>query len=100
MNDIDFAVLADENTRTFTGAADRAAALRSLIAANDIVFGLYPDRATGSGWDKHLIKGSGVLTLIAAGNKKFSAHHKVTAVWCDGIEDAMAMERSYGDDRG
>jgi hypothetical protein len=73
--------------------------LDSLISTNDIVFGLFPDHATKTAWDKHLIKGSGVLSLIAAGNKKFSKHHKVTAVWCNDIAETMAMERDYGDDR-
>jgi hypothetical protein len=99
MNDVDFASIADKNIEIIQNSANQKELLNSLISTNDIVFGLYPDPATQAGWDKHLIKGSGVLTLIAEGNKKFSAHHKVTAIWCKEIGEAQAMERAYGDDR-
>lgn len=99
MKDIDFAKLADGNAERLQSSGRRTEYLNDIIATNDIVFGLFPDRATTTGWDKHLIKGSGVITLIAAGNKKFSEHHKVTAIWCKEIAEAQAMERAYGDDR-
>jgi hypothetical protein len=99
MNDIDFASLADGNAKIFESSEHQPEQLNAIISSNDIVFGLFPDQGSQTGWDKHLIKGNGVLTLIAAGNKKFSAHHKVTAIWCKEISEAMALERTYGDDR-
>uniref|UniRef100_Q07N31 Uncharacterized protein n=1 Tax=Rhodopseudomonas palustris (strain BisA53) TaxID=316055 RepID=Q07N31_RHOP5 len=100
MNDTDFASLADGNAKILLSGEQQQDQLNAIISSNDVVFGLFPDQATQTGWDKHLIKGNGVLTLIAAGNKKFSAHHKVTAIWCKAIGEAQALERAYGDDRG
>lgn len=99
MIDTDFASLADNNTKILQGSEHQKERLNEIITNNDIVFGLFPDNNTRTGWDKHLIKGSGVLTLIAAGSKKFSEHHRVTAIWCKEIAEAQAMERAYGDDR-
>ena len=84
MDDEDFARLADETAERLKGSADRRAALKTIIDASDVVFGLYPDPESMSRWDKFLIKGDTNSTST-----------KIACIRCKAIEEALALKRAY-----
>jgi hypothetical protein len=84
MDDEEFARLADDTTERLRRSSDRAEALKTIIDASDVVFGLYPDPESMSRWDKFLIKGDAN-----------SASTKIACVWCKAIEEALALKRAH-----
>ena len=81
MDDEDFARLADATRERLRRSADRAEEIRTIIAENDVVFGLYPDPESLSRWDKVLIKGD-----------VNSASAMIACIWCKSIEEALALK--------
>ena len=84
MDDEDFARLADDTAERLTRSVDRVAALKAIIDASDVAFGLYPDPESMSRWDKFLIKGDAN-----------SPSPRIACIWCKAIEEALALKRTY-----
>ena len=66
MDDDDYAKLADASEARLRRADDRTAELKAIIAASDVVFGLYFDPESLSRWDKYLIKGDASVVARSA----------------------------------
>lgn len=82
MDDDDYAKLADASEARLRRADDRTAELKAIIAAHDVVFGLYFDPESLSRWDKYLVKGDAS-----------AASAKIACIWCKAIDDALALQR-------
>lgn len=95
MTNAELLKMAQDNLNRIAGAATPADALRQVIEAHDLVFALYPD-ASPQGFDSYLIKGK---PLVVGASDEDIAKRTTTAVPCSDLEEAMAMERSFGDNR-
>jgi len=87
--------MARDNLTRFAAAPAPAEALRQAIETHEIVFALYPD-GTPRGFDTYLIKGK---PLVPGASDAQLARYTTTAVPCADIEEALALERSFGDTR-
>lgn len=85
--------MARENLAAFARSLVPADALKKVIDDHAIVFALFPD-ASERGWDLHIIKGK---PLVADASDDDIARHSVTAVPCADLNEALAMERTFGD---
>jgi hypothetical protein len=85
MDDDGYAKLADASEARLRRADDRTAELKAIVAASDVVFGLYFDPESLSRWDKYLIKGDANATSA-----------KIACIWCKAIDDALALQRLVG----
>ncbi|KQZ00828.1 hypothetical protein ASD45_08140 [Pseudolabrys sp. Root1462] len=86
--------MARDNLTRFTAAPAPAEALRKAIEAHDIVFALYPDSSSARGFDTYLIKGK---PLVPGASQEDLARLPTTAVPCADLEEAIALERAFGD---
>lgn len=87
--------MAQENLNRIAAAPVPADALRQLIETHDLVFALYPEESA-QGFDTYLIKGK---PLVVGASDDDLAKLPTTAVPCSGLEEAMALERAFGDNR-
>lgn len=87
--------MARDNLTRLTAAPAPAEALRQTIEAHEIVFALYPDESS-RGFDTYLIKGK---PLVPGASDEQLARFTTTAVPCADLEEALALERSFGDTR-
>ena len=95
MTNAELMQMARDNLARLTGAAEPAEALRQIIETHELVFALYPD-ASPQGFDSYLIKGK---PLVIGASDEDLARRPTTAVPCSDLEEAMALERSFGDNR-
>lgn len=99
MTNAELLEMARDNLTRIAAAAAPAEALRQVIETHELVFALYPEQsAQGSspGFDTYLIKGK---PLVVGASDEDLAKRTTTAVPCSGLEEAMALERSFGDNR-
>lgn len=99
MTNAELLQMARENLNRIAAASAPADALREVIEAHELVFALYPEQsAQGSnqGFDTYLIKGK--LLVVGASDEEL-AKRATTAVPCADLEEAMALERAFGDNR-
>jgi hypothetical protein len=89
----ELAKMAYDNTVAFAAAPVPAEALKQAFDTHEIVFALFPD-GSPRGWDKHIVKGK---MLIAGATDEQIAALSITAVPCTDMEEAMAMEKTFGD---
>lgn len=87
--------MARANLNRIAAATMPADALRQVIEAHDLVFALYPEQSP-QGFDTYLIKGK---PLVIGASDEDLAKHTTTAVPCSDLEEAMALERAFGDNR-
>jgi len=93
MTNAELLEMARNNLTRFTAAPAPAEALRKAIEAHDIVFALYPDPSP-RGFDTYLIKGK---PLVPGASEEDLARLATTAVPCADLEEAIALERAFGD---
>ena len=93
MTNAELLEMARDNLTRFTAAPAPAEALRKAIEAHDIVFALYPDQSP-RGFDTYLIKGK---PLVPGASEEDLARLPTTAVPCADLEEAIALERAFGD---
>jgi hypothetical protein len=93
MTNAELLEMARDNLTRFTAAPAPAEALRKTIEAHDIVFALYPDQSP-RGFDTYLIKGKPLVPNTSA---EELARLPTTAVPCADLEEAIALERAFGD---
>ncbi|CAH1649473.1 conserved hypothetical protein [Hyphomicrobiales bacterium] len=72
-------------------------ALREIIGASDIVWGIWQDERSPTGVDSMIIKGLGRLMLIQQAARAVAV--KMTAVPCREPAEAEAMRQILGDGR-
>ena len=70
-------------------SADKSSALKAVIAAYDVVLGIFPSAA---GMDLHVVKGGEVLDRIARSHS--AANYTHTAIAFPSREQAIALERA------
>lgn len=85
--------MARDNLTHLTAAPAPREALRKVIEAHDIVFALFPDQSE-RGFDTHLIKGKPIVPTLS---DDALAKLPTTAVPCADLEEALALERAFGD---
>ena len=95
MTHAELARMAKANLQTLAESLVPADALKTLIAAHEIVFALFPDTSP-RGWDLHIIKGK---TLVVDATDDQLAARSTTAIACSDLAEALAMDRSFGDGR-
>lgn len=95
MTNAELLTMAQENLNRIAAAPAPADALRQLIETHDLVFALYPEQSA-QGFDTYLIKGK---PLVVGASDDDLAKRPTTAVPCSGLEEAMALERTFGDTR-
>lgn len=93
MTNAELLQMARDNLTRFTAAPAPAEALRKAIEAHAIVFALYPDQSP-RGFDTYLIKGK---PLVPGASAEELARLPTTAVPCADLEEAIALERAFGD---
>jgi hypothetical protein len=93
MTNAELLAMARDNLNRIAAAAAPADALRDVIAAHDLVFALYPEKSP-QGFDTYLIKGK---PLVVGASDEDLAKRSTTAVPCADLEEAMALERTFGD---
>jgi len=93
MTNAELLEMARNNLNRIAAAAAPADALRDVIAAHDLVFALYPEQSP-QGFDTYLIKGK---PLVVGASDEELAKRSTTAVPCADLEEAMALERTFGD---
>jgi hypothetical protein len=77
------------DVRIYVDAAeDKASALRDVIAAHDIVLGIFP---SGDGIGIYAVKGKHILEKIA--NSKTTAHHTHTAIAVPDLAHAEILQQ-------
>ena len=69
--------------------------IKNIIAANDIVIGVWPDSAEPSGIGFHCIKGVNSLREIVASDKAETL--ALAVVPCIELEQAIAAQQVFGD---
>ncbi len=89
----ELARMAYDNTVAFAAAPEPGLALKHMIDIHEIVFALFPD-TSHRGWDKHIIKGK---LLVSVDTDEQLAQRRVTAVPCSDLQEAIAMEKTFGD---
>ncbi len=93
MTNAELLAMARENLNRIAAASAPADALRDVIEAHDLVFALYPEQSP-QGFDTYLIKGK---PLVVGASDDDLAKRPTTAVPCADLEEAMALERTFGD---
>jgi len=93
MTNAELLAMARENLNRIAAASAPADALRDVIEAHDFVFALYPEQSP-QGFDTYLIKGK---PLVVGASDDELAKRPTTAVPCADLEEAMALERTFGD---
>lgn len=95
MTNAELLAMARANLNRIAAASAPADALRDVIEAHELVFALYPENSA-QGFDTYLIKGK---PLVVGASDEDLARRSTTAVPCSGLEEAMALERTFGDTR-
>jgi hypothetical protein len=95
MTNAELLQMARENLNRIAAASAPADALRDVIEAHELVFALYPEQSP-QGFDTYLIKGK---PLVVGASDEDLAKRSTTAVPCADLEEAMALERTFGDNR-
>src|SRR3569623_781151 len=93
MTNAELLEMARNNLTRFTAAPAPAEAQRKAIEAHDIVIALYP-APSPRGFDTYLIKGK---PLAPGASEEDLARLATTAVPCADLEEAIALERAFGD---
>lgn len=93
MTNAELLQMARENLNRIAAASAPADALRDVIEAHELVFALYPEQSP-QGFDTYLIKGK---PLVVGASDEELAKRSTTAVPCADLEEAMALERTFGD---
>ncbi len=93
MTNAELLAMARDNLNRIAAAAAPADALRAMIEAHELVFALYPEQSP-QGFDTYLIKGK---PLVVGASDEELARRPTTAVPCADLEEAMALERTFGD---
>ena len=88
--------MARENLRAIAAAPSPPEKLKDIIFAHDVVFALFPSGETPRGWDLHMIKGK---RRVEGATDEQIAALSTTAVPCENLVEAAAMERTFGDGR-
>jgi hypothetical protein len=88
--------MARENLRAIAASASPPDRLKEIIFAHDVVFALFPSKDVPRGWDLHMIKGK---KLVEGASDETIATLATTAVPCESLVEAAAMERAFGDGR-
>lgn len=86
--------MARENLRAIAASSAPPDKLKEIISAHDVVFALFPAKDTPRGWDLHMIKGK---KLVEGASDETIAALATTAVPCESLVEAAAMERAFGD---
>jgi hypothetical protein len=69
--------------------------IKSILASNDIVVGVWPAPEEPSGISYHVIKGANLLREVIASGKAATAAMGVAPCVC--VEQAVAAENIFGD---
>lgn len=69
--------------------------VKAILAAADLVFGLWQDAAEPGGVGTLLIKGDRALRTIVASNK--ASAMSMAAIPCTCFEQAVALKRTFGE---
>ena len=93
MTNAELLEMARNNLTRFTAAPAPAEARRQAIEAHDIVFALDPDPSP-RGVDTNLINGK---PQVPGASQEDLARLPTTAVPCADLEEAIALERAFGD---
>ena len=89
--------MANANQDLILRSENHTDALREIIGASDIVWGIWQDERSPNGVDSMVIKGLGRLMLIQQSARAVTV--KMTAVPCREPAEAEAMRQILGDGR-
>lgn len=89
--------MANANQDLILRSENHTDALREIIGASDIVWGIWQDEICPSGVDSVIIKGRGRLMLIGQSARGMAV--TMTAVRCREFAEAEAMRQIFGDGR-
>jgi len=89
----ELARMARDNLQAIADAPSPPDRLREIIAAHQVVFALFPAQVP-RGFDLHMIKGK---QLVEGASDEQIAALSTTAVPCENLVEAAAMERAFGD---
>lgn len=94
-----FVEMANDRQNRMRGMSDEAAMqhVKNVVAANQIVIGVWQDATIPSGVGMHIIKGNRTLSAIIASGVPENA--RISAVPCPNYEQALAAEKVLGDGR-
>ncbi len=90
--------LAEETRAQFAQKSGRSDTdvLRGIIADNQLVIGIYPDRTEPLGFDYCLIKGCAILESVLQTGE--SSEVSIAVIPCTERDEALAMCTVFGDD--
>jgi len=88
------AQMAKENLQAIADSAEPRETLKDIIGAHEVVFALFPAKDVPRGFDLHMIKGK---KLVEGASDEEIAALSTTAVPCESLVEAAAMERAFGD---
>lgn len=92
----ELAAMARKSLETMAHSPSPPEKLAEIIAAHQVVFALFPAADVPRGWDLHMIKGK---KLVEGASDETIAALTTTAVPCESLVEAAAMERAFGDGR-
>lgn len=94
MTHAELAAMARKNLEAIAAALSPPEKLEEIVAAHDVVFALFPAADVPRGFDLHMIKGK---KLVEGASDEQIAALATTAVPCESLIEAAAMERAFGD---
>jgi len=94
MTHAELAKLARGNLEAIAQASSPPGKLQEIISAHDVVFALFPAADVPRGFNVHMIKGK---KLVEGASDEQIAALSTTAVPCESLVEAAAMERAFGD---
>ena len=92
----ELANMARVNLQVIAAAPSPPEKLKEIIFAHDVVFALFPAADVPRGFDVHMIKGK---KLVEGATDEQIAALSTTALACESLVEAAAMERTFGDGR-
>jgi hypothetical protein len=96
MTHAELARMARDNLQAIAAAPSPPDKLREIVTAHQVVFALFPAKDVPRGFDLHMIKGK---KLVEGASDEEIAALTTTAVPCESLVEAAAMERAFGDGR-
>ena len=93
---IQLAQMAKDNLLAIVESATPKETLSAIIEEHQVVFALFPAKDVPRGFDLHIIKGK---KLVEGASDEQIAALSTTAIPCESLVEAAAMERAFGDGR-
>jgi hypothetical protein len=93
------AAIVDRGNATLTairaGAANHTEAVRRIISAADVFYGVFPEPTAERGFDVLIVKGVRLLAAIASGSRPHEVNWN--ALTFSSLEEALAAQKIFGE---